>query len=43
MKIKPPAIKQNDVTTSVGGRDGAIERGGEMYNKMYVATLATPA
>lgn len=43
MKIKPPAMRQNDVTISVGGREGIAEFGGEINNRIYVAALAKPA
>lgn len=35
----PPAIRQNDVMTSVGGRDGRYEVGGLIYKVMYVSAL----
>lgn len=35
-KVMPPEIRQNAVMSSVGGRDGRKEVGGEMYRVMYV-------
>lgn len=37
----PPEIRQKDEITSVGGRDGKKEDGGEMYVITYVNARAT--
>ena len=41
MNINPPAIKQNEDTSSDGGRDGRIDVGGERNMVRYVTARAS--
>lgn len=43
MKIRPPEIRQNETTSSDGGRAGNSDVGGETYVRMYVTPLARAA
>jgi hypothetical protein len=43
MNSIPPEIRQNDMRSSVGGRDGAVEVGGFIYIMIYVSNRAIEA